>query len=297
MVQIVKEGSIEIEDEMKSSIYWKRHKKPNVDFIQGNPFASDRQLEDQRLLMQKNRNPQADIPTKVDKVRSQQIIAKKGASRSVAIKANVLNKIVREATGDLHYTIIPPPRMEDDESVREKLDPETNPFLRSYASEAKSKPILCSFGHRPKSASRTFHPSTMKVRLKPGEVLPNLEGKTSVGLPVAVLAQVLHAPKIENPFDESLISQSAPSTSNGHLHNDAVDFHGLFFTKEQESELFAKNKMDDASKHTWISTKEETQRKKSKKNKKKIPELEPVRLKSNNFRRINILLYLYSLVI
>jgi len=60
----------------------------------------DCQLEDQRLLQIKNRNPQLLIPTKVERVRSEIMIAKHGSSRPIAVKANVINKVVREAKGD-----------------------------------------------------------------------------------------------------------------------------------------------------------------------------------------------------
>ena len=65
--------------------------------------------------MEYNRNPRLHIPTKVDKVRSEQIIAKQGASRDVGIKAKVVNKIVREASGKHSYVIVPPPRKKGEE--------------------------------------------------------------------------------------------------------------------------------------------------------------------------------------
>ena len=59
---------------------------------------------------------------------------------------------------------------------------------------------MCSFGHRPKSASRTFYPATMKVRLEHGEVAPvQAGGKTGVGLSVATLGKLLHAPRLLYP--------------------------------------------------------------------------------------------------
>jgi hypothetical protein len=40
--------------EPMTSQYWKRHKKPNVNLLDC-PFATDRQLEDQRFLIEQNR--------------------------------------------------------------------------------------------------------------------------------------------------------------------------------------------------------------------------------------------------
>jgi hypothetical protein len=214
MVQIVKEGSIELVNNAKPEVYWLRNKKPKVNFYHDTPFAVDRQLEDQRLLMERNKNPQLLAFTKVDKLRSDKISAKQGITRSVAMKANVVNKIVREASGVHNYTIIAPPRSitnPDGKIPKERLEPETNPKVKSYSNESRAKPLVCSFGHRPRSASRTFHPSSMRFRLRPGEILPSVAGNSPsksgptkvIGLPVAVLAKVLHAPAIKK-FDELL---------------------------------------------------------------------------------------------
>jgi hypothetical protein len=308
-MQIIKEGSIELLIQEKPTTYWKRNRKPAVSFIYDTPFAADRQLEDQRLLMEKNKNPQFYNPTKVDKLRSIQIAAKKGAARSVAMKANVLNKIVRESSGIHNYTIVPPPRTKntksgstDEGGEEELLDPETNPYVKPYAKEAKSKPIICSFGHRPRSASRTFHPATMKFRLKHGEILPTTDSKkTNVGLPVAVLAKVLHAPHIsDNPFEieddnneeiEESDLQASSVLENGEGGGTGQDLSDLFFTKEQQQDLLYNNptgakKHSKAQKkavrklsplphnshasvateeHSWISSVEEAEQRKHKK--------------------------------
>jgi hypothetical protein len=42
------------EYEPMTSLYWKKHKKPNID-IRVSPFALDRQLEDQKFSMIHNR--------------------------------------------------------------------------------------------------------------------------------------------------------------------------------------------------------------------------------------------------
>jgi hypothetical protein len=57
---------------------------------------------------------------------------------------------------------------------------------------------MTSFGHRPSSASRTFHPATMKVRLRHGEIAKSDKKAvtTGFGLPVAILSKLLHAPKL-----------------------------------------------------------------------------------------------------
>ncbi len=233
MVRKTLEGKIEQYDKAMPESYWLRNKKQVVDLKHGTPFAIDRQLEDQRFTMERNRNPQFYNTTKVDKVRSELIIAKKGASRAVAVKANVLNKIVREASGIHNYTIVAPPRGASSlqEQTTEILDPETNPRVKSYATEAKQKPVLCSFGHRPSSASRTFHPATMKFRLKHGEIAADTN-KTGFGLPVAVLKQILYAPKISMPGAAASNDEDADGTG-------LVDQHDLFFSQDEQSQLFS----------------------------------------------------------
>lgn len=55
-----------------------RHKKiPTINFKDDEPFLIDRQLEDMKCAMQKNKNPQLDIPTNAEKTRSQLLIQKK----------------------------------------------------------------------------------------------------------------------------------------------------------------------------------------------------------------------------
>jgi hypothetical protein len=182
-------------DDSKVMNHWRRNRKAAVDLLDL-PVAVDRQLEDQRIQQEFNRNPRLHIPTRVDKVRSEQIIAKKGGSRDVGIKAKVVNKFVREATGIHTYALVPPPRLKG-EVIPMDPDPETNPFVKTYAKETKKKPHIVSYGHRPSSASRTFNPGTMRIKMKHNEVATApAEGKFEFGLPVGILAKLLHAPKI-----------------------------------------------------------------------------------------------------
>lgn len=313
MSQIIKEGSVELLLAHKPENYWLRNKKPKVDLLRDNPFGIERQLEDQRLLMEKNRNPQLDAFTKVDKLRSDKIAAKQGAARDVAVKANVVNKIVREATGIHNFTIVAPPKFithPNGKMDHEKLEPETNPRVKPYAEESKSKPIMCSFGHRPSSASRTFHPATMKFRLKHGEILPSTDdsvasssaggkkGKKkvkkesiagghqhhSVGLPVAVLAKVLHAGPVGQSLEQLM---SRPNTGDkekqGHSpnssspnKNDSVlsEYEHLFFTKEQQEQL-----LYNVHRHESVLGVKEHGKKKNK----KVRHLEPLELHPHEF--------------
>lgn len=243
MVQAVpKEGIIEQYDKPMPRKHWQRTRKQTVNYAYDTPFATERQLEDQRLLQLQNRNPQALIPTKSDKLRSDILNARKGESRAVAVKAHVVNKIVREASGVYNYALVPPPRQKfDDEEEVQKIDPELHPKLKPYASEAKMKPIICSFGHRPKSASRTFHPATMKFRLRHSEIAKITSNtQTGFGLPVAVLAKVLHAPQIRPPSAaENFVDDTISEPTLGSYHNrNAIEYSDMFLSPEDEKILF-----------------------------------------------------------
>lgn len=116
-IRRVEEGDILYQYETNhGKAYWKRNKRVSVDLFYDGPFGLERQIEDQRLLLEKNRNPQLLVPTKAEPVRSQKIASLKGASRPVAVKANVLNKIVREASGIHTYAIVPPVRRKEEET-------------------------------------------------------------------------------------------------------------------------------------------------------------------------------------
>lgn len=244
MVQVVpKEGVIEQFDKHMPLKHWQRNRKQYVNFTYDTPFATERQLEDQRLLMMKNRNPQALVPTKGDKIRSEVLNAKKGEARAVAVKAHVVNKIVREASGVYNYALVPPPRQKDPQKkpTEDKIDPELHPRLKPYASEAKLKPVVCSFGHRPRSASRTFHPATMKFRLRHNEVANSGSNtQTGFGLPVAVLAKVLNAPKLRPmSADEDLLDDaiSEPTLHSNHQQM-SLQHSDLFLSAEDQKSLF-----------------------------------------------------------
>lgn len=226
-------------DEDRISNHWRRNKKASID-LQELPVAVDRQLEDQRILMERNRNPQLNVPTKVDRVRSEQIIAKVGTSRAVAIKAKVLNKIVREVSGMNDYVITAPPRSEF-EIFEPEVDADTNPHFKAYAKETKNNPVIVSFGHRPRSASRTFNPATMRFRMRHSEMVkaPGA-GKYGFGLPVGILAKILKAPKIEH-FGAN---QSLDREDDGSLPSLPPDPHDLFSLPnhdEPESSLAERN--------------------------------------------------------
>mmetsp|Transcript_17146 Transcript_17146/g.28659 ORF Transcript_17146/g.28659 Transcript_17146/m.28659 type:complete len:869 (+) Transcript_17146:111-2717(+) len=217
------------EYEPMSSLYWKKNKKPNID-IRESPFALDRQLEDQRFSMQHNRNPRRSELSKGEKLRSEKFV-KRADPSALKTKAKVINKIVREVSGVHTYALIPPIEKRD-KKVKEEVDPDTHPLMKPYRDESTRNPVMCSFGHRPRSASRTFHPSTMKVRLRHEEVAAAGEpGQGSFGLQPAVLAKLLHAPKLTyDPDADSKSRGSAPPSG-------WEDPHNLFLS---EDELFDK---------------------------------------------------------
>lgn len=145
-----------------------------------------------------------------------------------------MNKIVREASGVHNYALVPPIRNKKKEGKIE-IDPETHPLMKPYREQSNGNPVMVSFGHRPKSASRTFHPGTMRIRLGHGEIAGTAaEGKNGIGLPPSVLAQLLHAPHIPRPGEELDDEPGMGRHEEGTLH----DPNDLFLPSDQ---LFGKS--------------------------------------------------------
>lgn len=99
-----------------------------------------------------------------------------------------------------------------------------NHAYKPYFHDSNIHPTLMSFGHRPGSASRTFHPASMKIKLKHNEIIkiPSKNGKMGFGLPSTVLAKLLYAPKLRNlndintnSLDLTENSQNPLSSKNG----------------------------------------------------------------------------------
>ena len=236
MVRKVGESTVEEIAGPMRSIDLRRQKLPTVD-LYDNPFAQDRQLEDQSRMITNNNNPRFFENTKVDKVRSQ-LVKAKAPSRAIAIKAKVLNKIVREASGIHNYAMVPPPIQVTGPDLEVDDDPDSNTYVHAYAKESKQRPIICSFGHRPKSASRTFNPATMKTRLRHGEVVKvSSPNKSGFGLPLTVLKRVMKAPRLKYPneFDDdeplkTLDAESSFRTQYDNTQN--PDVYNLFGAPE-----------------------------------------------------------------
>ncbi len=157
-------------------------------------------------------------------------------------KAKVVNKIVREASGVHNYTLVPPIVGRNTEPI--EIDPDTHPLMKPYREQSNTNPVMCSFGHRPKSASRTFHPGTMKIRLRKGEVVqPNGGGKNGFGLPPSVLSKLLHAPKIYHPGEEFEDPKEEKTLADP--HNLFLSNEELFETSPSQK-VYKKNKTRSA---------------------------------------------------
>ena len=121
----------------------------------------------------------------------------------------IVSRIVREEADAPSYVLLQRIDSRASPSPR-RVDSETAPFLAPYRKEINVKPTMCSFGavtyplvdykqdydkcllvfsgHRPSSASRTFHAASMRVHLGHGEMVPSRGG---IGLPAATLAEVM----------------------------------------------------------------------------------------------------------
>jgi hypothetical protein len=153
------------------------------------------------------------------------------------MKAKVVNKIVREASGVHNYTLVPPLLSHSSYHEKNDIDPDTHPLMKPYREQSNTNPVMCSFGHRPKSASRTFHPGTMKIRLSKGEIAqPAVNGRNGFGLPPSVLLKLLHAPKIHHPGEEYQ-EEGGDEEGGGGVEGDGTmslyDPHHLFLSNDQ----------------------------------------------------------------
>jgi hypothetical protein len=221
---------------------WLRTKRAEVDLKHQTPFALERQLEDQRFLIQKNRNPRGLEATRMEKPRSEVMIQTSNASDPLITKIKVVNRIVRDATGVYNFTLVPPAR-KNRNKVPEKLDPDTHPVTKPYREAAKQVTSGTSFGHRPSSASRTFVPGTMSIRLKSEEMLKTVKSG-SFGLNPATLSKLLVAPMYVNPLALPEETKSGDKNNNAGKGNNAALLNEgaealakeLFFN-EEESKL------------------------------------------------------------
>ena len=172
-------GEAVLAETPRARLHWRRNKRPAVDLAE-HPFAVERQLEDQRALMRRNRW-EGIVPGEERRLRTLPEVEDSGT--------RWVGEIIRAETGVTDYVASPRPRPLPRRPV---LDADTLPLLRPYRREAQAKPTARSFGHRPSSASRTFHPASMKVRLRHGEVVQAPLVETGgLGLPTASLAALL----------------------------------------------------------------------------------------------------------
>jgi hypothetical protein len=79
----------------------KRERVCSINFFDESPFALDRQFEDQKHTINFNRNPQLGVKMKSDSCRSEALFdsTAQDATDAAAIKAKVVNKIVRHYSG------------------------------------------------------------------------------------------------------------------------------------------------------------------------------------------------------
>jgi hypothetical protein len=158
----------------------------------------------------------------------------------MATKVKAVNKIVREASGVYNYTLVAPPRKKGEQENVEVYDADTHPLTKPYREAAKENPSMCSFGHRPSSASRTFLPATMKFRLKRSEIAePNSKG--GFGLTPANLAKIIKAPKYVSLADSLNMSEREESTASFGTNTGLSDPHGLFFNEEEKRLMSSKS--------------------------------------------------------
>ena len=192
----------------------------------------DREEEDRYRQIEFNRNPRLHSHTAAEKLRSDRIGMKATGLRDVSLKAKVVNKIVRDASGIHTYTLVPPPRAIG-EVIEMDADPETNARVKSYTKETKKKPLVTSYGHRPRSASKIFNPGTMRIHMKHNEIAKAPQSDVfEFGLPAGILNKVLRAPALRKDKDNDDADQNQKSSTHISeqsrlIENEGDDLHSF----------------------------------------------------------------------
>jgi hypothetical protein len=145
LISVNNHGNIQLLEKPQVRQHWRRNKRATVDLSES-PFVVDRQLEDQRQLMQRNRNPLADVPVLgIDKLRSERHMhARMMKAPTSNVCTKLVSKIVRQESGVNSYVLLNKKGI--DKQISMPIDVDTVPFLEPYRKESMVSPVMMSFG-------------------------------------------------------------------------------------------------------------------------------------------------------
>ena len=111
-----------------------------------------RQLEDQRVLMERNRLPKLDgLLRGLRERQAESSLQQERGREGEEGRRRLLARIVQEATG-VHVVLLPERshKAEEEEqplhASKAEIRLETAPFLRPYRRECRANPVMCSYG-------------------------------------------------------------------------------------------------------------------------------------------------------
>ena len=171
------------------------------DLLKSSPFLIERQLEDQRCIIANNK--------KVHSLTLDNVSKRKELFIKKDLKSLLLTKIVRNSLGDNTYYY--PNETNKSKSNTKNMNPYMHPSVKIYEKECRSKEIAVSFGHRKHSASRLFHPATMKVHLKHSECVDS--PLPYIGIPADDLSMLMKRSSLAAGISQRPISPSHTSTA------------------------------------------------------------------------------------
>ena len=234
------------------------------DMLRESPFAIDRQLDDRTDIINRNKNLQLTLKTKNDMAKESALLHRK-VLKPEKMKARLITKIVREATGQ-HTYFMPSSAILNNSATlsssysgnmttntkgtttgagftiknRKKLTnsnvDEDSPLFQPYIKESQLAPQMVSFGHRPRSASRLFNPGTMKIHLNHGEYVPVPSNPEQItfGISSNMLAKLLQSP---SPSSLSKTVNSSNELTQSALNDLFFDSVNNDILAEQEEDL------------------------------------------------------------
>ena len=171
------------------------------DLLKSSPFLIERQLEDQRCIMANNK--------KVHSLSLDNVSNRKELFIKKDLKSLLLTKIVRNALGDNTYYY--PNETNKSRSNKKNVNPYMHPSIKVYEKECSYNVKDVSFGHRKHSASRLFHPATMKVHLKHSECVDS--PLPYIGIPADDLSMLMRQSLPAGSMSQRPITNSHTSTT------------------------------------------------------------------------------------
>ncbi|OQR88088.1 hypothetical protein ACHHYP_07576 [Achlya hypogyna] len=157
-----------------STLSKKRLRVPQADA--DNPFCADRQVADASSLARLNKNPQLNAPT----------------GRGSTVRVNPRNHSENRVTSPAAALF---PAYAPSLPTRQSAGDVLRQHAAAKALIVDSKRPIVTFGHRPKSASRSFDPASLRLNAAAEGSATQKPAPANVGMSAASLRALLHPPQ------------------------------------------------------------------------------------------------------